>query len=66
MMTREELDTEIVVAISVFKAAKREELVKAVEDAQANWSDAETAEQYAFELLEDANCALASYDKENT
>ena len=31
-MTREELDTEI---ISVFKAAKREGLVKAVEDAEA-------------------------------
>ena len=32
MSTREELDTEIVVAISVFKAAKREELVKAAYD----------------------------------
>ena len=30
----------------------REELVQAVEDAQANWSAAEAAELFEFELLE--------------
>ena len=72
-MTRDELNTEIVVAISVFRAAKREELEKAVKDA----SDTRTAagDIYAasvaayiaaVDIYAAALAALADYDKENT
>ena len=59
MTTREELDTEIVVAITVFRAAKREELVQAVEDAK----DAYDA---AWDAYIAAKKALKAYDEENT
>ena len=58
-MTREELDTEIVVAISVFKAAKREELVQAAERSMGIFD----AAWYALDTAWDA---LNAYDKENT
>ena len=72
MMTRDELNTEIVVAISVFKAAKREELEKAVKDARAVWKDAwganvsRAALEVAWYPVKDAEFALKAYDKENT
>ena len=77
-MTREELDTEIVVAISVFKAAKREELVQAAERSMgifdAAWHaymdvayDAHAAGKAyaAWYAWDDALDALKTYDKEN-
>lgn len=72
MMTREELNTEIVVAITVFRAAKREELVKAVENAWADgaaWNaapDADKARIAAWGVWKQARAALIAYDKENT
>ena len=65
-MTREELDTEIVVAISVFKAAKREELVQAVEDAWVAYYAAYDAREAAYAAREAACSLLGVYDKENT
>ena len=66
MMTREELDTEIVVAITVFKAAKREELEKAVVDASDAWYAADDARDVAEVAYDAAFAALADYDEENT
>ena len=67
MMTREELDTEIVVAITVFRAAKREELVKAVDEAWGAWAAATVATRVAtMSALDAATAALKAYDKENT
>ena len=65
MMTREELDTEIVVAITVFRAAKREELVKAVEDAWNARDDGDSAWS-TYVDARNALDALIAYDKENT
>ena len=66
-MNEAELDTEIVVAITVFKAAKREELEKAVEDAciAARYAadDARAVAEVAYDA---AFAALADYDEENT
>jgi hypothetical protein len=62
MMTREELNTEIVVAITVFRAAKREELVKAAHDA---WDAYDMADE-KYDVWVAASDALKAYDKENT
>lgn len=70
-MTREELDTEIVVAISVFKAAKREELVQAVDTAEAArtaagdiYAASVAAYIAAVDIYAAALAALENYDKE--
>ena len=66
-MTREELDTEIVVAITVFKAAKREELLRNLEEARADGKfNTHSAADAAWYALDTAWDALKAYDEENT
>ena len=73
MTTREELDTEIVVAITVFRAAKREELEKAVKDASDTrtaagdiYAASTAAYIAAVDIYAAAISVLAAFDKENT
>ena len=73
MSSKEELDNSIVDAIDTYKAAKREELVKAVEDAKYARDNAMNAEAaasrvfwHAAEADSKARKALRTYDKENT
>jgi hypothetical protein len=69
-MTKAELDTAIVDAVDTYRAAKREELMRAVEVASDNWTAAvvialrDTADTRDAFIA--AKAALDDYDKENT
>ena len=66
MSSKEELDNSIVDAIDTYKKAKREELVRAVEDASDAYYAADDARDDAKIAYGIATNALAVYDKENT
>ena len=61
-MNREELDAAIVGAVDTYKAEKREELVKAVEDAEVAARD--YAADDSWSALMAAKNALTAHDKE--
>jgi len=73
MSSKEELDTAIVDAVDTYRAAKREELVKAVgaalvdyDAAYADYADAAADADAALAAAVDAKAALIEFDKENT
>ena len=67
MSSKEELDNSIVDAVDTYKKAKREELVKAMEDAWVIFWDAfDVSENAAWADYVAAKAALIEFDKENT